>query len=72
MIKDIAVSNTSATVPRTSGAGNAPPEEHFIRDDNSLAVHVDAYLDHMRVLNRTPKAVRYQWNALKILHALDA
>ena len=45
--------------------GNAPPEEHFIRDDNSLAVHVDAYLDHMRVLNRTPKAVRYQWNALK-------
>lgn len=45
--------------------GKAPPDESFIRDENSLAVHVDAYLNHMRMLNRTDKAVRYQWNALK-------
>ena len=51
--------------PRHKRGGQNSPAEDFIRDDNSLATHVDAYLDYMRMLNRTPKAVRSQWNALK-------
>lgn len=50
---------------REKRGGSAAPAEDFVRGENSLATHVDAYLDHMRMLNRTPKAVRSQWNALK-------
>ncbi len=53
------------TRPRGKRGGHDRPDEDFIRDDNSLATLVDAYLDHMRMLNRTPKAVLSQWHALK-------
>jgi len=43
--------------------GNVQPEEPF--SGNELAAYLERYLDHMRTLNRTDKAVRSQGNALK-------
>lgn len=52
---------------RTRGTGkrggHALPPEAF--SESELAAHLESYLDHMRMLNRTPKAVRSQWNNLK-------
>ena len=45
--------------------GHTLQEEDFIRDGQSLAFHVERFLDHMRILNRTDKAVRSQSNSLK-------
>ena len=43
--------------------GHVPPPESF--SGSELAAHLESYLEHMRMLNRTPKAVRSQWNSLK-------
>lgn len=51
--------------PPHKRGGKTAPEEDFVRDDNSLATHVDEFLDHQRMLNRTEKAVRSQWHGLK-------
>ena len=51
--------------PKDKRGGNEPHEEDFVREPQSLAVRVDAYLDHMRMLNRTEAAVLSQWHALK-------
>jgi len=51
--------------PKDKRGGNERPEENFVRDDDSLATRVDGYLEHMHVVNRTPKAVQSQWHALK-------
>lgn len=45
--------------------GHEAPEENFNRDGETLAVLTDRFLEHMRTLNRTPKAVRCRWNELK-------
>lgn len=46
------------------GGKDAPPDG-FIRDDNSLAVHVEKFLDHQRAINRTDKAVRSRGNEMR-------
>jgi integrase/recombinase XerD len=53
------------TRPQDKRGGNEPPPEDFIRDPESLAVHVERFLDHQRMLNRTDKAVRSRWHGLK-------
>jgi integrase/recombinase XerD len=53
------------TRAETKRGGNTVPEEEFIRDTGSLAFYAERFLDHMRSLNRTDKAVRSQGNALK-------
>ena len=55
--------------------GKDAPKEGFIRDENSLAVHVERFLDHQRAINRTEKAIRGRWHELKYFlrwcHARD-
>ncbi len=51
--------------PPDKRGGSEPPPEDFIRDPGSLAVHVEHFLDHQRMLNRTDKAVRSRWHGLK-------
>ncbi len=45
--------------------GNAKPDDGFTRQGPTLAVLVDEYLDHLRILNRTPEAVESRHNDLK-------
>jgi integrase/recombinase XerD len=45
--------------------GQVPAPEEFARDPGSLAVEVDRFLDRCRMLQRTEKAVRFHWHALK-------
>lgn len=59
-----AVRRMRARPPEKRG-GNAPASEDFVRDPESLAVHVERFLDYQRMLNRTDKAVRSQWHGLK-------
>ena len=53
------------TRPRDRRGGNERPEEDFVRDPEGLAAGVDAFLDHLRALNRTDSAIRDKWHALK-------
>ena len=45
--------------------GHVVLEEDFIRDGESLASHAERFIDHLRILNRTDKAVRSRGNDLK-------
>lgn len=45
--------------------GHDKPDEGFIKDGPTLAAYTDQYLEHLRTLNRTDKAVRSRWNELK-------
>lgn len=53
-----------ARPPEKRGGQESPPE-HFDKDGLTLAVYADRFLDHMRMLNRTPKAVRSHWHGVK-------
>ena len=59
-----AVRNLRARPPEKRG-GQDPTPEHFDKDGLTLAVYADRFLDHMRILNRTPKAVRSHWHGVK-------
>lgn len=45
--------------------GHEARAEDFDRDGQTLAVLAEAYLDYLRMLNRTEKAVRSQWHGIK-------
>lgn len=45
--------------------GHDKPDEGFIKNGPTLAAYTDDYLEHLRTLNRTDKAVRSRWNELK-------
>jgi integrase/recombinase XerD len=45
--------------------GQEPTPERFDTDGLTLAVYADRFLDHLRMLNRTPKAVRSHWHGVK-------
>ena len=50
--------------PGKRGGQEIPPE-NFDRDGLTLAVYADRFLDHMRMLNRTDKAIRGQRHGVK-------
>jgi integrase/recombinase XerD len=54
-----AVRNLRFRAPEKRGGLDAPPE-HFDRNGLTLAVYADRFLEHMRMMNRTPKAIRGQ------------
>lgn len=51
--------------PQEKRGGQDPTSENFDKDGLTLAVYADRFLERLRMLNRTPKAVRSHWHGIK-------
>ena len=45
--------------------GNAAPDDGLDRSPDTLTVHVEQYLEWLRIHNRTPAGVESKWRELK-------
>lgn len=59
-----AVRNLRVRPPEKRG-GQGPTPENFDKNGLTLAVYADRFLERLRMLNRTPKAVRSHWHGVK-------
>jgi integrase/recombinase XerD len=59
-----AVRNLRARLPEKRG-GQDPTPENFDTNGLTLAVYAERFLERLRMLNRTPKAVRSHWHGVK-------